>query len=257
MVVSAKPLISIKELTNDSITFTLENCDLSFANALRRIFLAEVPTIAIDWIQIECNNSVLHDEFLAHRFGLIPLKSDNLVDRMKYHRDCTCEEFCEECSIEFRLDVTCTNEDSVSVTSADLIPVDTRYKDITSLSSSDSRDNILIARLRTGQSLRLRAIAKKGIGKEHSKWSSTSAVAFEYDPDNAYRHTLYPDPSEWPRSQYSELPPNQFQALPTPLEKPHKFYFTVESSGSLKPQNIIISEIMAFNDKRDEKCLLY
>lgn len=49
------------------IVFDLRETDLSMANALRRIMLSEVPTLAIDLVDIEINNSVLNDEFIAHR----------------------------------------------------------------------------------------------------------------------------------------------------------------------------------------------
>lgn len=72
-----KPEVQILELGRDQMKFVLKNTDLSVANALRRTILAEVPIMAIDMVEIEVNTSPLNDEFIAHRLGLVPLRSEN------------------------------------------------------------------------------------------------------------------------------------------------------------------------------------
>jgi hypothetical protein len=71
-----KPEVEVRRITDDYGEFVLRGTDVSMANALRRVMIAEVPTIAIDLVEFENNTTVLNDEFLAHRLGLVPLVSE-------------------------------------------------------------------------------------------------------------------------------------------------------------------------------------
>lgn len=54
----------------------LISINASIANALRRILISEIPTMAIEKVMIYNNTSIIQDEILAHRLGLIPLKAN-------------------------------------------------------------------------------------------------------------------------------------------------------------------------------------
>ncbi|KAM1243208.1 hypothetical protein ACFX2G_035493 [Malus domestica] len=183
------PRVKIREMRDDYVKFELRDTDASVANALRRVMIAEVPTVAIDLVEIEINSSVLNDEFIAHRLGLIPLTSDRAMS-MRFSRDCDAcdgDGQCEFCSVEFHLRAKCHSDQTLDVTSKDLlssdhtvVPVD--FSDSAGLESSEQK-GIIIVKLRRGQELRLRAIARKGIGKDHAKWSPAATVTFMYEPD--------------------------------------------------------------------------
>ena len=90
------------------------------ANALRRIIISEVPTMAIEMVQVAENTSCLNDEFVAHRIGLIPLVSEN-VERFEFHGQCQCEGFCRRCSVRYQLKKVCPpTMEMVEVTSNDI-----------------------------------------------------------------------------------------------------------------------------------------
>lgn len=199
---SRLPNIRITELRNDFVSFELSNTDVSVANSLRRIMISEVPTLAIELVEFEENSTCLQDEFLAHRLGLVPLRSKKPMSEWNFAHDCDedCEGNCEKCSVEFEL--TCNFDDliqtlppeeqskEIKITSRDLV-LSPRSRDsgveVVHFSNEDeeyeSHDKgIMLVKIGPGQRLKLKAIAVKGIGKEHTKWSPVGTVALKYDP---------------------------------------------------------------------------
>lgn len=75
--------VSVRSIEPYSAEFSVFDVDVSVANALRRALIAEVPVMAIEFVEIDENSSPLHDEFIVHRLGLIPLFSES-ASRYRY-----------------------------------------------------------------------------------------------------------------------------------------------------------------------------
>jgi DNA-directed RNA polymerase subunit D len=70
--------MEIVQNTEERIIIKLEISE-PLANAIRRS-VGEVPTLAIDEVEIYKNDSALYDEVLAHRLGLVPLVTDKSMN---------------------------------------------------------------------------------------------------------------------------------------------------------------------------------
>lgn len=175
------------------------------ANTLRRIMIAEVPTLAIDLVEFHENSTVLNDEYIAHRLGLIPIKyqdpqtlrGGDCNSPFLSHRECVCYERCRRCSVEFDLDVDFDKENIKRAESERMLPITVTSRDLKSNNDSvmpahflseeeqdEAQDEgISIVKIGPGQQLKLKAIARMGIAKEHAKWSPVAVATYRFWPE--------------------------------------------------------------------------
>jgi len=186
------PTLEIRELREEFCEFILRDTDVSIVNALRRVMIAWVPTIAIDHVEFQINTSVLTDDFIAHRLGMIPFKSGKLTSSTKSRY----EHFDIDNILElnFSLNVRCLDsEETIYVTSNDL-HIDSKFPSIfpvdynpklgrKNLLTIKNQIPIVICKLRSGQQLKLKAYATRGFGKDHVKWSPVSTAVFQFSPE--------------------------------------------------------------------------
>ncbi|MEM4311986.1 MAG: DNA-directed RNA polymerase subunit D [Nitrososphaerales archaeon] len=174
--------ISVVELSDRKIVLELREIPRSYANALRRFALSEVYTMAIDDVVIIENSSVLYDELLAHRLGLLPLKTD--LERYVPPEECECKNplGCPKCRVMLVLDAE--GKDGIkTVYSGDLVSEDPEIRPVS--------DNIPIVKLAPNQKIKLEAYAKLGRGKDHAKWQAANIAVLKPLDDTEQNYLLH------------------------------------------------------------------
>ncbi len=149
------------------VCFIIKGINPGLANALRRTMMDAVPTMAIDEVEVRKNDSILYDEMLAHRLGLIPLKTD--LKSYTLPAKCKCGGVgCARCTLKMTLKDSSAGE----VSAFSIKSKDPAVKPVY---------DIPIVSLLKDQELELEMTAKLGQGKEHTKWSSCLAY-YRYLP---------------------------------------------------------------------------
>ena len=174
--------IKILEKTDMTLKVELTNIPLSYANALRRFSISEVPCMAIDEVVILENSSVMYDELVSHRLGLIPLRTD--LSRFVLPEDCDCNSSlgCSQCRVLLVLDVE-SKDGTMTIYSKDMVSEDDYVV--------PTHPEIPIVKLSNGQRLKLEAYAKLGKGIEHAKWQPVCKSILKEaddDPDSFILH---------------------------------------------------------------------
>lgn len=183
---------------NQKIVVKIKGMPLQYSNALRRVCLNGVPVFAVDTVDIIENSSVLPDEGLAHRLGLIPITTD--LSRFNEPSKCECqsETGCSNCKVMLILD-SGDSEVTRTVLSNELSSEDDSIKPVS--------EKIPIVQLAPGQRIKVECYARLGRGTQHAKWNSANISTL------------------------------------TDTDKDDVKILTIESTGALNPEQIIISGV--------------
>ncbi|MFX1285443.1 MAG: DNA-directed RNA polymerase subunit D [Promethearchaeota archaeon] len=164
--------LEIVERQENYVKFILSDVTPTFANTIRRMILSEVPTMAIDEVIIIENTTPLYDEIVAHRLGLIPLKTD--LENYVRPELCSCGgQGCTSCEVSLTLEKN-GEKDIEVVFSNDLLSQDSKIVPV--------HPNIPILKMAKDQKIFLEAIARLGRGLDHAKWQPISSVSYKYYP---------------------------------------------------------------------------
>lgn len=271
-------------LQNNKLSFDIHDIDVSIANAIRRVILAEIPTVAVSFdaynienndVRILTNTTSLHNEFMSHRLSLIPLymsadEIDN-YDPKKY---------------TFKISKKNTSNKNLVITSKDIIVYDEEKKSIDDTLSKRmfppdpiTHEHILITILKPnnynqsiGEEFVAEFKARMGIAKKHARWCPVSTCTyFNIIDEKKASHALdqYLKTKSFANEDDKIKFVNNFNILEKQrhfikniYDEPSAFTFTIESECMLSPTylvskalQILISKLENMANTVDIQCI--
>ncbi|KAG5636090.1 hypothetical protein H0H81_009138 [Sphagnurus paluster] len=197
-----------ERLSQRSIEFDLVGVDASIANAFRRILIAEVPTMAIEHVYVWNNTTVIQDEVLAHRIGLVPLNIDPALLEMRAPNETPTDRN----TVVFRLNVECTqkpnaikgskNPDDLYINHELLSshlewePAGEQAEVFRTCPPAPTNPNIVLAKLRPGQAVEMELHAIKSVGRDHAKFSPVATASYRLLPHIIIKQPIPPHLAE-------------------------------------------------------------
>ena len=241
------------------LSFIIKDATPAFANAIRRIISEEVPAMAIEDVEFAKNNSILYDEMIAHRLGLIPLKTDLKSYELPPEKYASPEELNAKQHVKFTLKA----KGPCMVYASDLKSKDPAIKPVC--------QKMPIVKLLKGQSLELEATVVLGKGKSHSKWSPALAY-YKHKPVIEIGNVKNPEEIvEKTHGSIFEIKNGKLEVIKDNLFKydlagiledisggeikvkyDNDIIFYIESWGQLTCKEILNSALDIFNEKFDE-----
>lgn len=248
-----------KDKQKDRMSFEISGVDISYANTLRRLFMNEVPVLAIEDVEFRKNDSGLYDEIVAHRLGLTPFKTD--LKSYNLPSECKCKgKGCGHCQLKMTLKA----KGPGTVYASDIKSKDPHVKPV--------YPKMPIVKLLDGQRLELEATAILGLGRMHTKWSPCLAfykelVGIHIDKQPENKEELV---EKCPKGVFA-IKKDKLEIVKDKVEdctlcdecvnlskgkirvEPNGSYLiTFESWGQLEPKDIVIKAVDAYNNYLDE-----
>ena len=234
-----------------SARFLVRGVTPAFANGVRRAILADVPTLSIDSVRVIENSSVMFDEQIALRLGLVPLT--------------TPDDYRPDDEVTLAIDV----EGPATAYSDDLVSGDEQVR--------PAEEDIPIIELKEGQRLELEADAVLGVGKDHAKHQGGVAVGyrhlqrvevvgetgeFEDDDPEIIRGVIEEGAAEHADAENGDLVPagtfdndlgGRYPGKEVEIEDvPNAFVFDVESDGSVPVEELVLDAVGTLETRANE-----
>ena len=234
--------VTFIERDERSATFLVRGITPAFANGIRRAMVADVPTLSVDTVRVIENSSVMFDEQIALRLGLIPLTTPD-----DYRPDDT---------VTLAIDV----EGPDTAYSGDLVSSDDKVQ--------PAEKNVPIIDLNEGQRLELEADAKLGRGKDHAKHQGGVAVGYRHlqrvelgeergefdDADPQIVRGVIEDDGEL--IEASSFDNDLTQRYPehevTVEDVPEAFVFDIDTDGSMSVDELVLKAVESLRTRADE-----
>jgi len=223
--------------------FLVRGITPAFANGIRRAILADVPTLSIDTVRFVENSSVLFDEVLALRLGLVPLTTP-------------AGEFEEGDVVTLAIDV----EGPGTAYSGDLVSADPQV--------APADENIPLIELKDDQRLEAEAEAVLGRGRDHAKFQGGVAVGYRHlqhvevggdaseyteDEPQIVRGVIEDDGELIPTSVFDHDLTKRYPDAEVDLsDVPNAFVFHVESDGSMPVDELVLRAVDSLSTRADE-----
>ena len=235
--------VEVIDKAERSADFVVRGVTPAFANGIRRAMIADVPTMSIGNVRVIENSSVMFDEVIGLRLGLIPFTTP--VD-----------EFAPDDVVTLRLDV----EGPATAYSGDIETSDDLVR--------PADENVPIIELKDNQRLAFEAEATLGVGRDHAKNQGGVSVGYRHlqtievgDELEDYesrepqivRGVIEEDGELIDTDDFDNDLTNRYPEHAVAVKDvPNAFVFHVETDGSMSVDDLVTSAARSVHDRAEE-----